>query len=255
LAATVKIVERLSCGLANQLITTSAGFENRLLARGIPPKKITLILNTADERIFKDNSPYKFKKIERGARLLYHGTVAPRFGLTTAIAALARLQNSIPETTLHIFGKYDPGYRRDLEAQVERLGLSERVFFGAYLSLEEIKQIISQSDIGIVPYQSDAFMDLALSTKTFEYVAMRLPVVASRLPSLTGIFKEDSIHYVDPGNASDLAEKIAELCFHPEVREQYVIRAAAAYQPIVWPIMAERYLNLISTQIDGLTKI
>ncbi len=254
LGATLKIIERLSCGLAKQLITTSTGFRNRLLARGIPPEKITLILNTADDRIFKERLPRQFKKIEYGARLLYHGTVAPRFGLTIAIAALAQLQNSIPESTLHIFGKYDPSHRRELEAQIETLGLSDRFFFGAYLSLEEISQIISQSDIGIVPYQSDAFMDLALSTKTFEYVAMRLPVVASRLPSLTAIFDASSLQYFAPGNASDLADKIADFCLHPERRQDFVNRAATVYQQIAWPIMAQRYFNLITTQINGLTR-
>jgi glycosyltransferase involved in cell wall biosynthesis len=92
-------------------------------------------------------------------------------------------------------------------------------------------------------------MDLALSTKTFEYVNMGLPVVASRLPSLTALFNDASIHYFAPGNAAELANAIAALCHNPTARQAYVERAARVYEKFSWPIMADRYLNLI----NGLT--
>jgi glycosyltransferase involved in cell wall biosynthesis len=217
----------------------------------VRPEKITLILNSADERIFENHGVRKFDRIERGARLLYHGTVAGRFGLTAAIDAVARLQEIIPETVLHIYGKYDPNYRRELEEQIERLCLSDRVVLGGYRSLEEIREIICRSDIGIVPYLSDAFMSLALSTKTFEYVAMGCPVVASRVASLQLIFDEQSIRYVAPGRPDDLAEKMAELCQHPQLRESYVKRAAQAYQAVSWPVMENRYLRLVGSYMSS----
>ncbi|HEX9654694.1 MAG TPA: glycosyltransferase family 4 protein, partial [bacterium] len=233
----LKMVEKLSCGFADELITTSIGFKERLSARGVQPEKITLILNSADERIFRNQWPREFTKSERGTRLLYHGTVAERFGLDVAIDALAKVQQVIPETTLSIYGKYDTVYRAQLEAQVTQLGLSDRVHFGDYLQLEEIREIIAKSDIGIVPYRSDGFMDLALSTKTFEYVTMQLPVVASRLPALQNIFDSNCIRYFEPGRAVELAEKIIEFCLNPALRRSCAERARQAYQANAWPVM------------------
>jgi glycosyltransferase involved in cell wall biosynthesis len=139
-----------------------------------------------------------------------------------------------------------------LEAQIEKLGLSGRVVLGEYLSLEEIRGIICQSDIGVVPYHSDTFMNLALSTKTFEYVAMRLPVVASRVASLQNIFDENSIKYFDPGRVDDLAGKITEFCLNPEMRKSYAQRAKLAYTEISWQIMGNRYINLVNNQVNGI---
>lgn len=247
----VKAVEMISCGFADHLITTSVGFEEKLIVRGIRPQKITLILNSADENIFKNQYVRKFVRIEHGAKLLYHGTVAERFGLVTAINAVARLQKIIPDSTLHIFGKYDTAYRHVLEEQIDELGLAARVVLGKYLSLEEIREIICQSDIGIVPYNDDAFMKLALSTKAFEYVVMGLPVVASRLASLQAIFDENCIKYFAPGRADDLAVKIAEFCLDPQIRQGHAMRAAAEYKDVSWQIMENRFINLVGSQVSG----
>ncbi len=123
-----------------------------------------------------------------------------------------------------------------------------------FLRQEELVEIIENSDIGVVPYLSDPFMDLALSTKTFEYVSMGLPVVASRLPSLTALFNEESIHYFAAGDAADLANKIIALCSDPIARKAYAERAAGAYEKFSWPIMADRYLNVINAQLTNTQK-
>jgi glycosyltransferase involved in cell wall biosynthesis len=244
LGPVVRIAEKLSCRFANQLITTSDGFRQRLIERGVPPEKIILVMNSADNNIFK-KSKREFPKLQHGVKLLYHGTVASRYGLHIAIEAVWELQKKIPETTLYIFGKYDPSYRAYLEKKIECLGLRDRVHLGGYLSLEEIREVIVHSDIGIVPYLSDSFMNLALSTKTFEYVAMGVPVIASRLPSLTAIFSENCIMYFEPGDANDFVNRLLALCADPEMRRLYVERASLAYESIAWPVMEKRYLNLI----------
>ncbi|MQY78711.1 MAG: glycosyltransferase, partial [Bacteroidetes bacterium] len=168
----VKFAEKISCGFANEIITTSTGFKERLIERGITANKITLVLNSADHYIFKFNPQREFHKIQKDLRLLYHGTVTKRFGLTTVIEAVAQLQDTIPETTLEIYGKYDDSYREELYEKINSLGINDHIILGGYLSLEEISLKIEHSHIGIVPYLSDPFMNLALSTKTFEYVAM-----------------------------------------------------------------------------------
>ena len=145
------------------------------------------------------------------------GTVAKRFGISTVIEAVAQLQDVIPETKLEIYGKYDDSYFRELSEKIYSLRLKKYIVLGGYLSLEEISLKIEYSHIGIVPYLSDPFMNLALSTKTFEYVAMGLPVIASRLPSLTYIFDDKCINYFEPGNAKDLAKSILEFCLNPEL--------------------------------------
>ena len=241
----VKCTQKASCAFADRIITASPGFEKRLIERGIRPEKITVVINSADARVFRYQADRKFSTITRGAKLLYHGTVAHRFGLSEAIEAVSMLQNHIPGTELHIYGKYDPGYRAELENKIGALNLSKRIFLHGFRNHEEIYEIIQSADIGVVPYRSDDFMNLALSTKGFEYAASGLPVVASRLRSMEAFFDEDSVRYAEPESPEDLAEKIAQLCRQPELRKSQAERARIAYCKVSGNVMGRRYLDVI----------
>jgi glycosyltransferase involved in cell wall biosynthesis len=249
LSPLVRFVEKWSCRFANHLITTSVGFRDCLTRRGVNPEKITLVLNSADNRIFQ-RQERAFARIDREATILYHGTVAPRFGLHVAIKAVGLLQKQLPGSRFHIYGEYDPGYRSELECLVHAEGLEKHVVLGAYQSLKEMVRIIRAADIGLVPYLSDPFMDIALSTKLFEYVAMGLPVVASRLPSATSIFSDACVRYFAPGNARDLADQIHYVCTHPEWGTRSTECASSAYEAISWPVMEERYVNLVQRAVE-----
>jgi glycosyltransferase involved in cell wall biosynthesis len=75
LAALIEHVHRSSCNFADHLLTASGGFERRLLTRGVPPQRITLVLNSADHHIFSaDRQPVRRR--EGPLRLLYHGSLA-----------------------------------------------------------------------------------------------------------------------------------------------------------------------------------
>jgi peptidoglycan/xylan/chitin deacetylase (PgdA/CDA1 family)/glycosyltransferase involved in cell wall biosynthesis/predicted RNA methylase len=243
--------EKISCRFSDRLITTSTGFRNMLVARGVKPEKITLVLNAADDTIFTAPPRRQRQPGANGVTLLYHGTIARRFGLHLALHAIARLKGQIPEMKFLVHGKYDPRYRLELENLSRTFGLQELVFFKDFLSRDQVVEIIAAADIGVVPYLSDAFMNLALSTKVFEYVCMRLPIVAARIPSLTAIFDDDCIHYFRPGDATSLAEKILELFHHPELGIAKVEQAARSHQQVAWPVMANRYLALMTGLLNG----
>ena len=121
--------------------------------------------------------------------------------------------------------------------------MEDNVLLGPIKHLSEIYDIICQSDFGVVPYCDDQFMNLALSTKTFEYVASgssggrftpfvpcpnRVPKIASRLSE-------------DPGNEFDCAEKILQLCIDPELMKNRVRAALDAYAPYSGEVNAEKF--------------
>lgn len=241
----VTLVERLSCRFSSHLITTSPGFEERLVERGNSPDDMTMVLNTAESRMFAPDAERQFLPLERDARLLYHGTVAERFGLLTAIDALAIVRREVPGSTLRIFGKYDPSYEAVMLQRIEELGLEDAVTLDGWKPLEEIRRIIADSDIGVVPYLRTDFMELALSTKTFEYAASGLPVVASELAPVTAFFDSDSVALVEPGDADDMAREIVELCRDPHRRCAMTKRASAAIEGVSGDVMAERYVDLV----------
>ncbi len=246
----VQLGERMSCRFADHVITTSDGFRDKLIERKIDADKITLVLNSVDELIFKKIEHPKWQPIKSGLKLVYHGTVAKRFGLHVAIEAVALLKNVIPDITFHIYGNSDPGYNMELANRIKELDLTDHVFLKGYNPQEKIVAEMDNFDIAVVPYLSDHFMDLAVSTKTFEYAFMEVPIVASRLPSFTMLFDEKSINYFESGNAQQLANKILEFCTNPRMRKAFVKRSSKIYQKFAWSIMGDRYLKTINHLIE-----
>ena len=241
--------ERLACRFADHLITTSEGFRRQLIARGHPESKITLVLNSADPLLFSYDETRRFEPLGDELRLLYHGTVARRFGLHEVIQAMPHLRSRYPRVSLDVFGKYDPAYQLELRALIEQLNLKDQVRLGDWRTPRELQEIIRAAHVAVVPYLRDAFMDIAISTKTFEYAASGLPVVASRLHAMTDIYSEDSVTYVEPGDSEALATAILALAGDPARRALQSRLAFEAQQHLSGAVMADRYTALITSLV------
>ncbi|MBI2400788.1 MAG: glycosyltransferase [Deltaproteobacteria bacterium] len=180
--------------------------------------------------------------------------MARRFGLHIAIEAVENLRKTFPGARLNIFGRYDPSYKEELKELVEEKGLAGCVSINGYLQLDKVTETIATSDMGVVPYLNDPFMNLALSTKIFEYVSMGMPVVAAGLDSIKEIFGEDSIKYFNPGDPVDMADKIEEFCHRPQERRKFTKKAEKAYSAVSWQVMSSRYLETVNTLISGIRR-
>lgn len=242
--------EKVSCWFSNHIVAASPGFKERLIQRGVRPDKITVMMNAADTNVFTFDELRRFETINEKARIFYHGTVAPRFGLVEAVEAIGQVRDRIPGTTLQIYGRHCAQYRMKLEKRISELGLESQVTLGGLQPHERIRELIRSSDIGIVPYRSDDFMNIALSTKMFEYAASGIPIVASRLRSAESVFDDGCVSFAKPADPADLADKIVQLCLNPDLRKQKVQAAFKANEKVSGPVMARRFCGVI----EGLLK-
>jgi glycosyltransferase involved in cell wall biosynthesis len=245
-----RLVEMCCVHFCDVVITASNGFRRSLIARCGNPEKIAVMINTADEKIFQYMGQKEFAPIEKNARLIYHGTVSNRFGVFVAVQAMQIICNSIPGSTLHVYGIYDSNYRRKIEKFISEAQIADNVYLNDVLPLEQIYSQIQTMDLGIVPYLSDHFMNIALSTKMFEYIASGLPVVASRLKSGEELFNDSCVHYFEPGSVQNLAERVLELCVDPELRAE---KRESAYNVFkskyTSEIQSRQYIKIIANQL------
>ena len=241
----IKIGERYSCKLSDHLITVTSMCKEKLVERGNPSNKITLILNTANETIFTFNKLRNFTKITEGVKILYYGTIAERQGLHNAVKAMKYLLKDIPNSSLNIYGIYETSYRKKLENLNEELNLENNVILHGSIIMEQIPDIINEHDIGIVPHPCTNYLNLSLPTKAFEYVSSGLPVVSTRIESLFKTLDENCITYVENGNPKDLSEAIKYICLNPEVRKSRTDLAYQAIKEISGQVMNKRYVDLI----------
>ena len=245
----IKISERYSCKLSDHLITVTSICKEKLVERGNSPEKISLVLNTANENIFKFNENRNYLKITERAKILYYGTIADRQGLHNAVEAMAYFLKVIPNSTLNIFGKYELSYKNKLEKLIKELNLGNNVILNGVINRDQILSIINQHDIGIVPHPCTEYTNLSLPTKAFEYITSGLPTVSTKLTSLSRILNDDCITYVEDGNPEAFSEAIKNLCLKPELRKSKTFKAYDAIKEISGQVMNRRYVDLIEQMI------
>ena len=242
----VKLGEKISCMAANEVITVSETCKQRLISRGVPRAKITLVLNSANEEVFKFKNR-DFKKLTNGVKLLYHGTMAHRFGIHYAVEAMKEINEKIPGSVLILYGRYEEGYKEYLEKIINDLNISNAVELNGVIGREQIPEVINNSDIGIIPYPTSDYMNLALPTKAFEYISSGLPIIISHLYDFSLLFPDDSVKYVSNVTPKDLADAAIHLSLNPEIRKKQTEIALSKLKGISGDVMKNRYLNLIRT--------
>jgi glycosyltransferase involved in cell wall biosynthesis len=241
--------ERISTAFADHVLTVGWPFEEILLKRGVPPKKLSSVLNSADPNLYpieKRTEPLAGPATaERPLILMYHGTLAERNGLDTAIRAFAKARETAPYLRLDIQGRGEAlPYLKHL---AQELGVSDHMTFTGYAPSEDLVDFVTHGDVGIIPYRSDGFMDLVLPTKAYEFALMHRPMIASSTPAIRSMFRPESLILCVPSNVDDFAEAIVDLYLHPEKRAQLIANAEQDYEPYRWEIMAKRYQMLLAS--------
>ena len=238
--------ERASIGFASAVLTVNDALGQRLIDLGVPPDKVTVLLNSPSLQLFDAAAHPRRDFAEDGVvRLVYAGALSPTYEVDVALAAVARLGEVRPDLAVHleVYGR-DFG-ERSLVDDAARLGLLDRVTFHGRVPLEAVPAAIAAADIGLAPTRRNAFTDFSLSTKIFEYGAMGKPVVASRLPMIERTFPSGTVATYEPGDAEDMARRIVELADDRTDRETRVARTDARVRELGWDREAERYRALV----------
>jgi glycosyltransferase involved in cell wall biosynthesis len=242
----LQVQERASIGLASAVITVNPAMAERLAGLGVPREKIHVVPNTpALARFDPAANPRRAFAEDGTIRLVYGGALTPTYELDVAIDALGRLRTTRPDLDLRleIYGRGDaePAWRERATA----LGIADRVAFHGRIAIEEMPAAIAAADIGLAPTRRDRFTDVSLSTKIFEYAAMRKPVVATRLPMVVTTFPAGTVMTYEPGDARALAATIVALVDDAAARDAAVAATAAIVTERAWERESEAYLALV----------
>ncbi len=239
----LKHEERLSAALATRVIVVTDQARLRLEARGVGVGRTTVVMNSPDEGVFGPPREPVDWPADGPLRVLYHGGLAPRFGVETLIRSFERLRESVPRLELRVCGS---GEDRDrlaaLAAQIDprRIDISREP-----VPFEQIPAELAASHIGVVPTLHDHFTELLLPVKLLEYVHMGLPVVASRLPGIAGYFGDSDLATFVPGDENDLARAIESVCADPAWARERARSATRQLSEIAWRSQRARYLSLV----------
>jgi glycosyltransferase involved in cell wall biosynthesis len=249
------IQEKFSCRFADHVITVTELWRKSLIERGVAAEKVSVVMNVADASVFQRltiPATGSEPKPAGSFNLIYHGTLAHRYGIDLLIDALAKVHPQIPGIRLVIHGRGE--FIEELARQAKELAVESLITFSTqYLPMTDVPRLIQQADLGIVPYRRDIFTDGILPTKLMEYVALGVPVLAADTPIIRQYFDETMVQYFQPGDAKDLARNILWLYEHRDRLATLAQNADQFNQQYSWSRIADSYaetLNRLSGQYN-----
>lgn len=166
-------------------------------------------------------------------RLVYHGTLTRLYGLDLAVHAVAKASALGAQVTLDIFG--DGPERAAISVAARALGMSTTIRVHGQVPVSQLATVLPTFSAGFVPTRLDVMTQYSLSTKLLEYVHLRMPLLAPRLPTYLSYFPEEVAWYFVPNDPASAAETIVRLAAASATeRAQRTELAALAAQACAW---------------------
>ncbi len=139
------------------------------------------------------------------------------------------------------------GTDNDLNLFKSRYGNVKNIFFAGYRNHEEIPIWQKASDVLILPNtaKEDISKFYTSPMKLFEYLASRIPVVASDLPSIRQVAGEKELYFFNPDDSLDLSNKIKWVYKNYSLALQTAGVAYESVQKYSWAKRAKRILGYI----------
>ncbi|MBA2263864.1 MAG: glycosyltransferase family 4 protein [Chloroflexi bacterium] len=239
----VTAATRASAAVADAIITVHEPLRLLSIARGVDPERISVVMNSADGRLFDPSRHERRGFMADGTlRLIHHSNFQRIYGLDVAIEGLARIRSDLP-WRLDVYG--DGPWRPQIEAAVERTGTGDRVTLHGRVAMDDLPGLLAGSDIGLVPSVAEPYMAYSLSTKLLEYAAMGVPTIATDLATFRHHFTDAALCFV-PGGDRDVLARAVEALVHDPTRTVAMgleaQRQAAAYD---WEHQRRRYLEIV----------
>ena len=249
---------------SSEVIVNSKFMKNDLQRLfGLPYEKINVVANginsTAYSGVEKD---YDFRRqyaADNEKIILFMGRLVYEKGVQHLISAMPKILENYHDAKLVIAGK--GGMLDELKAQVEAMGLGQKVYFTGYLNAKQVSKMYKCADISVFPSTYEPFGIVAL-----EAMLAGVPTVVSDVGGLNEIVE----HGVDgmksyAGNPNSLADSILELLFNPQLCESISKKAKTKvkneyswtkiaqdthfiYQKAICQTMAERQAHQIAQE-------
>jgi glycosyltransferase involved in cell wall biosynthesis len=243
----LSLIERSSASFATHVIVANHLWRDRYAARSSRPGKCSVVRNHPDLSIFVAQAGRDRQPNQRFL-LNYPGTLNHHQGLDVAIRAFASVADQIPDADFHIYGE---GPAKPFLIELANgLKMQDRVFFHDFLPSHEIARIMAGTDLAIEPKRATSpFGNEALSTKILEFMALGVPVLASKTTIHAYYYDDSIIQYYENDDERELAKQMVRLKNDPELRQRLVENAKKYADEHNWDAQKAGYLGLVDSLV------
>lgn len=246
----IRVQEWLSHRFASACCFATERFRQGALARRTCRADRSLaVMNAADTTLF-DAARHPWRGPERPGEfvMLYLGTVSHRHGVDQCVRVLPLAADRVPGIRLVIHAKLSEAEGKpmqELRDLAQSLGVADRVDVRPPMPLQDVPAAMSRASVGVFTPHLDVHIDMALSLKVPEFVAMGVPVVAVRTSIMTSLFREDEVAMFPDGDLAAFADLLARLHAEPEFGRGLAERARRFTREHAWDNEFAGYLSLL----------
>jgi glycosyltransferase involved in cell wall biosynthesis len=240
---------------ADAVVTLSESMRNEIVARGIPAEKVSVVPNGVDVDVFQPRTRSEGLVRRYGLEGAFtFGYVSnldhPREGQETLIEAAVELRRRGINAAAMIIGE---GRRRaELEQLAQRAAAGNSVIFTGSVPHDELIDYYALLDVFVIPRVSERAARLVTPLKPFEAMAAGIPLVTADLEALREITGDGRGRYFPAGDATGLADVLAELHASPQT---LVAMARKARKWVVaerqWSQNGRRYAQIYHRVLGG----
>ena len=190
---------------------------------GLPYDKINVVANGVNLSSFNGvERDYNFRRqfaMDNEKIILFLGRLVYEKGVQHLISAMPKILEGYHDVKLVIAGK--GGMIDELKAQVEAMGISQKVYFAGYLNGKDVQKMYKAADISVFPSTYEPFGIVAL-----EAMLAERPVVVSDIGGLNEIVQHrENGMKTYAGNANSIADSILELLYDHKLSAEIVKKA------------------------------
>jgi glycosyltransferase involved in cell wall biosynthesis len=252
LLAKIKEQEIATLHLSDAIICPSNVTRDYIASLGLSRKLITVIPNGVSPSDFSA-SPLPSRE-GRIPTLLYIGTLADWQGLEVVIKALPKILEAQP-VQLRIVGRGRSRQRKVLSKHIRKLGVEGSVFVQPAVPHHEIPALIAESDICIAPLglNDRNVTQGACPIKVLEYMASSRPLIASNMPIVRELVREDVDGLLfSPNDPEDLARKVLMLLNDVELSKRLADSATErALTKFTWHESQKKLVKVYEKLLDA----
>lgn len=210
----------------------------------VPPEKITVLYSGVEARFRRASDAEQNAvraKYQLGAEpfILAVGTLQPRKNYVRLIQAFASIcyqPSTISHQLIIVGGK---GWLFDaIFAEVERLGLRERVLFPGFVADEDLPALYSAAHVFAYPSLYEGF-----GLPVLEAFACGTPVLTSTVSSLPEVAGDAALS-VPPTDVTALAEALYRLTTDNALRAELIAKGLGRAQTFTWGRAAQELLKI-----------
>jgi glycosyltransferase involved in cell wall biosynthesis len=211
-------------------LTISQSAREDLVREGIPRENITVEYLGVDQD--------QFRRAERAAepRLVFVG----RLKAYKRVEVLFDVLEAVPGTLLDVVGEGD--HRPDLEAEIERRGLGNRVVMHGYVDGARKAELYGRAWVNLTASASEGW-----SLTVMEAALCGTPSAALAVGGLW-----ESVIHGETGFLADdtpeLAERVRQLVEDPDLRERFGDAAERRARTFTWDRSARAFLEVVRRQ-------